>query len=439
LVNLTFHGGVGEIGGNKILLKDGDTQVLLDFGMNFAERARFYSEPWLVPRDEKGLLEFNLLPPIPGAYRFDESDSELDAVFISHSHTDHSAYVTFLNRKIPVYCGKTTALILEAFSEITPKSFDNDLEGLQLRTFRTGDKVKVGSVEVEPIHVDHSVPGAYGFIIHTSEGAVVYSGDFRLHGTKPEMTKDFVRVAATSKPVAMICEGTNLIGADMSTEQEVESKLGKVVNATQNLILTTFRHTDVDRTRTLFDVAKQYNRKLAISMRQAYILSKLAHDEHLEMPAADSEDILVFQRNKKQYYKWERQILDHKNVVDATEVNKLQERLILATSFSDLKELIDIRPRYGSSYVLSSSEPFNEEMEIEYDKFVNWLDHFGLPMFHIHCSGHIMPTEARKVIAEVKPRILFPIHTEHPELYGRYVSDVAKVELPQLGKAESIA
>ena len=178
-------------------------------------------------------------------------------VFLSHSHTDHSAYITFLNRQIPIYCGETTATIIQGFNEITPKSFDNDLEGLQFRTFRTGDKVKVGSVEVEPIHVDHSVPGAYGFIIHTTEGAVIYSGDFRIHGTKSEMTNDFVNAAAESKPIAMLCEGTNLIGADFSTEKEVNEKIDKVVSTSQNLVLASFRHTDVDRTRTLYEVAKR--------------------------------------------------------------------------------------------------------------------------------------------------------------------------------------
>jgi mRNA degradation ribonuclease J1/J2 len=33
---LTFYGGVNEIGGNKILLQDGDTRVFFDFGMSFA-------------------------------------------------------------------------------------------------------------------------------------------------------------------------------------------------------------------------------------------------------------------------------------------------------------------------------------------------------------------------------------------------------------------
>jgi ribonuclease J len=113
--------------------------------------------------------------------------------------------------------------------------------------------------------------------------------------------------------------------------------------------------------------------------------------------------------------------------------------VILATAFADLKELLDLRPAAGSSFILSSSEPFNEEMEIEYDKFVNWLDHFGLPMYHIHCSGHIMPTEIKQVIKEVSPKTLFPIHTEHPELFGKFVSDLTKVTLPQKGKTQLIS
>ena len=279
--------------------------------MNFSQWSKFYSEPWLSPRDERGLLEFDILPNLSGVYRFEDKPPEIDAVLLSHSYTDHSAYISFLNRQIPIYCGETTRTILQTFSEITQRGFANDLEGLQFKTFRTGDKFRIGSVEVEPIHVDHSVPGAYGFILHTTAGAVVYSGDFRIHGTEAQMTHDFVKVAKLAKPIAMLCEGTNLVGADFSTEQEVRNKVGKVVSSSQKLVLATFRNTDVDRTRTLYEVAKENHRKLAISLRQAYMLNKLRTDKNLDLPHVDSSDLLIFRREKKQYYKWEQTMLNY--------------------------------------------------------------------------------------------------------------------------------
>jgi len=59
-------------------------------------------------------------------------------------------------------------------------------------------------------------------------------------------------------------------------------------------------------------------------------------------------------------------------------------------------------------------------------------------MFHIHCSGHIMPTEIRQVITKIAPKTIFPIHTEHPDLYAKFVSDVARVELPKRNETHEI-
>lgn len=219
---LTFYGGVDEIGGNKILLQDRDTKVFLDFGMSFSMRNRFYSSPFLSPRSEKSLQELGILPRLEGVYGFDEKQSDVDAVFVSHGHMDHWAYLSFINRGIPVYCGETTKTILQAMSEIRRTGLEFDLEGIAFKPFRTGDKIKVDDVEVEPIHVDHSVPGAYGFVIHTSSGAVVYTGDFRVHGAKPEMTSDFVEKAEEAEPVVLVTEATNMIGASISSEGKLK-------------------------------------------------------------------------------------------------------------------------------------------------------------------------------------------------------------------------
>jgi len=425
-------GGVGEIGGNKFLVEDGDTRILLDFGMSYSDRRRFYSEPLLSPRDERELFEFGMLPKFQGLYRFEETEPSVEAVFLSHSHGDHSACISFLNRKIPVYCGETTATIIRALYETRTKSLEADISGLSFNTFRTGSKIKLGSVEVEPIHVDHSVPAAYGFLVHTSEGALVYTGDLRAHGTRAEMTDDFIERAREVRARALLAEGTNLIGATLTTEAEVQSKVSSIVRTSSKIVLTDFSNVDVDRFRTFYNAAKENGRVLAVSLRQAYLLSKLAGEGKIDIPdVAHDENVVVYQRSKKRYFEWEKSVLSFQNVVEASDIRDRQSNTVLVSSTRDLKELVEIRPEPGSCFILSISEPFTEEQEFEFERVVNWLDHFGLPMYHVHCSGHIMPGELKEALERIEPEMVYPIHTEHPELYAKFVSDRAKVTVPQ--------
>lgn len=78
-------------------------------------------------------------------------------------------------------------------------------------------------------------------------------------------------------------------------------------------------------------------------------------------------------------------------IFDVFEVSKQQCKMVLAVSFYDFEELISIQPAAGSCYVLSASEPFNEEMEIDYERLVNWLSHYGLPGTTCTCPGTLCP------------------------------------------------
>ncbi|MDH4270188.1 MAG: hypothetical protein OEV52_07830, partial [Dehalococcoidia bacterium] len=73
MVKLTFYGGVGEIGGNKILLEDDERKLFLDFGYPYSKYRTFYEE-YLKPRAGAGLLDLlvmGLLPQLEGIYRTD--------------------------------------------------------------------------------------------------------------------------------------------------------------------------------------------------------------------------------------------------------------------------------------------------------------------------------------------------------------------------------
>jgi ribonuclease J len=425
---LIFYGGVDEIGGNKILLQDRDTRVFFDFGMSFAMKKKFYSPPFLSPKSEKSLQELEILPKISGVYKFDRSPPKVDAVFLSHGHLDHSAYLSFIKREIPVYCGETTQIILQALSEVRRKDLEFRVSDIEFKTFRTGKKISVGNLEIEPFHVDHSVPGAYGFVINTSNGAVVYTGDFRDHGAKPEMTRDFVENARKSEPKAIVTEATNMTGATISSENEVESKLDSIVANADGIVLAEFAYSDVDRLNSFFHIAKKNKRCLAISLKQAYLLDAMQKDKGLTVPALDNEGILIFRKSKRRFDKWENQLIERydkqNKIFDAHKVSSQQCKTLLALSFYDFEELVQMEPKAGSCYVLSTSEPFNEEMEIDYERLINWLSHYGLPQYHVHVSGHIMPLQLKKTLKEINAKRMFPIHTENAGLFAKFMRDI---------------
>jgi len=425
---LTFYGGVNEIGGNKILIQDKNTQVFFDFGMSFAMKKQFYSPPFLSPKSERSLQELGILPKISGVYKFDRGSPEINAVFISHAHLDHSAYLSFIKREIPVYCGETTRTILQALSDVRRANLEFNVSDIEFKTFRTGRKITVDNLEIEPFHVDHSVPGAYGFIIHTSNGSIVYTGDFRDHGAKPEMTREFVDNAKKADPTAIITEATNMTSATVSSEAEVEGKLDSIVASANGIVLAEFASSDVDRLNSFFHIAKKNRRCLAISLKQAYLLDALRNDKGLTVPALQDEGVLIFRKSKKRFEKWENHLIEQyegqNKIFDVFEVSKQQCKVILAVSFYDFDELVQLQPVAGSCYVLSTSEPFNEEMEIDYERLVNWLRHYGLPQYHVHVSGHIMPLRLKKVLKEVNAKRIFPVHTENARLFAGFVRDL---------------
>jgi ribonuclease J len=273
MTSLTFFGGVDEIGGNKILLEDKKTRIFLDFGQSFSLLDDYFvPESYLSPRERfglKDLFEFGLVPKMKGLYCKDAicstdlefSEPHFDGVFISHAHFDHVAHLEFLHPGIPVYIGETAKTVLESTAETTGNKFF--AEGAEVKKFRSGKEISVGDLKVTPIHVDHSVPGAYGFLVETSEGVVAYTGDLRQHGPRGDMTHEFIEKAKEAAPEALIIEGTRVFDVEKRkncSEESVREESKKVAHEAGGLVLAMRYPKDLDRFRTFHDIAKETGR-----------------------------------------------------------------------------------------------------------------------------------------------------------------------------------
>jgi ribonuclease J len=182
-MNIELFGGVNEVGGNKILVEQNGTRILLDFGTSMGYEGDFFSD-FLQPRSNtpiKDRLIIGALPSIPGVYRHDlvvpqgmqhlpvakfkrlidhhspyllledvetyEQHSEkkgrgfIDGIFLSHAHLDHSGAIGFLHPSFPLFCSSTTEILVNAIDDVT--SFKS--EALTSRSSRlefTGEKSK---------------------------------------------------------------------------------------------------------------------------------------------------------------------------------------------------------------------------------------------------------------------------------------------------------
>lgn len=341
-MKITCFGGVGEIGGNKVLLEFPSGKVLLDFGISYNRKGLFYEE-YLAPRTNAQLhdyLQLGILPRIDGLYRGDaltpwgnpgllgrsaplwQSELEsaedyrqehgrppVDALLITHGHDDHFALIGFLGH-VPICCSPQTEVLLQASMDVgnysgcekdalrisrrvlrtaqgglvpgSPKIAPGVEEPRQIQTFESGRPFALPenpAITVRPVAVSHSVPGAVAYVIEADGQAVVYTGDIRFRG---RWHFDALEPLGGLHPDVLLIEGTRITEAEKDDEARVCEELVAAIRETPTLSMIDFRWKDVERYETVREAAEAAGRELVIFPRLAYLLNKLGYDLQAE-------------------------------------------------------------------------------------------------------------------------------------------------------------
>lgn len=385
-LQVMFFGGVGKVGDNITALRYGDEILVIDCGVGFAEP------------DMPGV---DLV--IPDMSWLKAHKDMIKGICITHAHEDHIGSLPyFLDEvKAPVYASKLSIALIENKLREFPKI---KMKGYPMNP---GNAVNIGCFNVEFIHVNHSIAGAYALAITTPVGVVFVSGDFKIDFTPiAGDTTDLSRMGELGRKgvLLMLCESTNIERPGMAmSERVVGETLAEIMeqSKTNRIIITSFA-SNVHRVQQIMDLAKKFNRKVAFAGRSMINTMELA------MKIGEIK-------------------FDHKQIIDFDRVDKYadNEILILATGSQGQEhtaldrmvngEIANLRIGTNDVVVFSSSPVPGNEKSVT--NIINQLILQGAKVIYddlsdVHASGHACQTEFMIVHKLIRPKFFMPMHGE---------------------------
>lgn len=389
-VKIIFLGGVGEIGKNMTAIECGDDIIIIDAGIIF-------------PTEETPGIDL----VAPDITYLVENKKKLRALFLTHGHEDHIGGVPYLLKEVnvPVVATKLTLALVDN------KLREHRLNSVKETVIAPNDSYQAGCFKVDFINVNHSIAGAVALCIHTPQGVIFHSGDFKIDLTpvagKPIDLKTIADIG--SKGVLLyLGESTNIERAGYTmSETVVGTTLDRLFaeNSTRRLIIATFA-SNVHRLQQIIDLAVKYKRKVALNGRSMLNVVEAA-EKIGEMSFADG--VLIDITKTKN-------LRDDEVVIVCT--GSQGEPMSALTRMSN-GENPAIKVGANDTIIISASPiPGNERGVYS---VINKLYHLGADVVYeslekIHVSGHACQEEHKIMHTLLKPKFFVPVHGEYRHL-----------------------
>ena len=385
-VDLTFLGGVGEIGLNLMTLETADHLVVVDAGLMFPE------DP---------ILGIDIV--IPDFSYLRERRDKLTALVLTHGHEDHIGAVPFFLKEfdLPVYgTPLTLALLKEKLRE------HGLLNTADLREIKPAEPLTLGPFEFEFIRVCHSIVDGVGFVVKTPQGYLAHSGDFKIDQTPVAgAIMDLNRFAHYGEKgvLALMSDSTNAErpGYTLSERQIGLTLEGLIREAPGRVIVAVFA-SHIHRMQQIVNSAAKFGRQVLFNGKSMVTNSRIAKDLGiLSIPPGMEINVGDLDR------------LPPAQTIVITTGSQGEPLSALARMALEAHKQVQIRP--GDLVILSSRFIPGNERAIT--TVINNLYRLGAEVVYkevadIHTSGHASQEELKLLLNLVRPRYFIPIHGE---------------------------
>ena len=382
-------GGLNEIGKNMTVIEYKDEIIVIDAGMSF-------------PDDE--MLGVDVV--IPDISYLIKNKDKIKGIFITHGHEDHIGALPYILKKIniPIYGAKLSIGLIQV------KLKEHKINNAKLNVVSPRDIIKLSHMEVEFIKNNHSIPDACSIAVHTDQGIIYHTGDFKIDLTPIDgEVMDIHRICELSKKgvLLLLAESTNAEqpGSTMSEKTVGETLDNLFSKGTGRIIVATFA-SNIHRLQQIINSSIKYGRKIAFSGRSMEKISEVAIKlGYLDMP----EDLLIDLKDLKLY--------NSNQITIVTTGSQGEPMSALTRMASSTHKNIQIEK---DDMIIISANPIPGN-EKAVSKVINELTQKGAKVIYksieeIHVSGHACEQELKLLQSILKPKYFVPVHGEYKHL-----------------------
>lgn len=391
-------GGLGTIGKNITVIEYKNDIVVIDCGMGFPDE-QMYGVDLIIP-DITYLLE---------------NKERVKGIFFTHGHEDHIGAVPYILKQMnmPLYGTRLTLGLIKSKLE------QHGLEkSCQMHSVEPGDCIELEDIKVEFVRSTHSIAGACCIAVHTPEGIIFHTGDFKVDYTPVDAkTMDLERIGELGKEgiLLLLADSTNVERSGHSpSEQTIGKTLMRLFDGVKGRVIVTTFASNIHRIQQIIHASSAHNRKVAFSGRSMERITEVAGElGYLEIP----DNTLINLEDMGKYTQ------DQLTII--TTGSQGEPMAALARIAFGNHRMIRVEP--DDLFIISASPiPGNDRLV---SRVINELYKKGVEVIYkaiedVHVSGHAYKEELKLMQSLTHPKFFMPAHGEYRHL--KHHKDLAK-------------